>query len=359
MGTSLKKNEFLFECSDIDDIIVFRKDGTYFVTKVSEKFFIGKDPLYVGLWKKNDDRTIYNVVYRDGRGGTSFVKRFFVNSITRDREYNVTQATKGSSVIYFTANPNGEAEVIRIVLKPQQRLKKQSFEYNFSDLAIKNRSAKGNILTKYGIHRITMKEAGTSTLGGLELWYDKQVQRLNTEGHGEFLGEFMAEDKLLLITDDGSYKLETFELTNHFPENLVLIKKYNPDEVCSLVFYEGEQEFYYLKRFKFEDIMRYVSLIGEDSNSKLVTFSLEKYPQFKITFGGKHKSREEEIVNAEEFIGEKSFRARGKRLTTYTVKKIEEIEPLIVEEEIIETENEEKISETIIDENTDGQGSLF
>ncbi|MBS9768421.1 MAG: DNA gyrase/topoisomerase IV subunit A [Flavobacteriaceae bacterium] len=357
IGTGLKKDEFLFECSDIDDIIVFRKDGTYFVTKVSEKFFIGKDPLYVGLWKKNDDRTIYNVVYRDGRGGTSYVKRFSVNAITRDREYDITQGAKGSAVTYFTANPNGEAEVIRIVLKPQQRLKKQSFEYDFSELAIKNRSAKGNILTKYGIHRISLKEAGTSTLGGLELWYDKQVQRLNTEGHGEFLGEFMAEDKLLLITDDGSYKLETFELTNHFPENLVLIKKYDADEICSLVFYDAEQEYYYLKRFKFEDINRYVSLIGDNTASKMIAFSLEKYPQFQIIFGGKHNSREDEIINAEEFISEKSFRARGKRLTTYTVKKIVEIEPLEVEEE----ENEEDNTPTQSHKSDEeiAQGSLF
>lgn len=364
IGTSLKKDEFLFECSDIDDIIIFRKDGTYLVTKVTDKLFIGKDPLYVGLFKKNDDRTIYNVVYRDGKGGTTYVKRFSVNAITRDREYNLTQGNKGSAVTYFTANPNGEAEVIRVVLKPQQRLKKQSFDYDFSELAIKNRSAKGNILTKYSTHRISMKEAGTSTLGGLELWYDKQVQRLNTEGHGEFLGEFMAEDKLLLITDDGSYKLETFELTNHFPENLILIKKYNADEICSLIFYEGEQEYYYLKRFKFEDIMRYVSLIGEDSNSKLILFSLEAYPQFEITFGGKHSSRENEIINAEEFIGEKSFRARGKRLTTYTVKKVEEIEPLEVITEMeptVEATNKQDMEEeqSNKDISPSGQGSLF
>lgn len=354
IGTALKKDEFLFECSDIDDIIVFRKDGTYLVTRVTEKLFIGKDPLFVGLFKKNDDRTIYNVAYRDGRGGTTYVKRFSVSAITRDREYDLTQGSKGSTVAYFTANPNGEAEIIRVVLKPQQRLKKQSFDYDFSELAIKNRSAKGNILTKYPIHRISLKEAGTSTLGGLELWYDKQVQRLNTEGHGDFLGEFMAEDKLLLITDDGSYKLETFELTNHFPENLVLIKKYNPDEICSLVFYEGEQEFYYLKRFKFEDIMRYVSLIGEHTNSKMIAFSLEKYPQFQITFGGKHKSREEKIINADEFIGEKSFRARGKRLTTYTVKKIEEIAPL----QIVDNESTETNKATNSEEKNE-QGSLF
>ncbi|PVX50968.1 DNA topoisomerase IV subunit A [Balneicella halophila] len=361
IGTSLKKDEFLFECSDIDDIIIFRKDGTYMVTKVADKLFIGKDPLYVGLFNKNDDRTIYNVAYRDGRGGTTYVKRFAVSSITRDREYDLTQGKKGSAVTYFTVNPNGEAEVIRVVLKPQQRIKKLSFDYDFSDLAIKNRSAKGNILTKYPVHRITMKEAGTSTLGGLELWYDKQVQRLNTEEHGEYLGEFMAEDKLLLITDDGSYKLETFDITNHFPENLVLIKKYDPAETCSLVFYEGEQEYYYLKRFKFEDIMRYVSLIGEDSNSKLITFSLEKHPQFKITFGGKHKDREAEIINAEEFIGEKSYRARGKRLTTYTVKKIEEIEPIIKDEDLQNTnENNENSSDDKIDEETKAeQGSLF
>ncbi len=354
MGTSLKKDEFLFDCSDIDDIIVFRKDGTYFVTKVSEKSFIGKDVIYVGLFKKNDDRTVYNIAYRDGRGGITYVKRFSVNAITRDREYDLTQGAKGSSVAYFTANPNGEAEVIRVVLKPQQRLKKQSFDYDFSELAIKNRLAKGNILTKYPLHRISLKELGTSTLGGLEIWYDEQVQRLNTEGHGEFLGEFMAEDKLLLITDDGSYKLETFELTNHFPKNLVLIKKYNPDEICSLVFFDAEQQYYYLKRFKFEDIMRYVSLIGENTESKLTAFSLEKYPQFKIVFGGKYENREDEIINAEEFIGEKSFRARGKRLTTYTVKRIEEIEPLEVEEE-----EQEEIQNYSPEKEEEKQGFLF
>lgn len=345
IGTSLKKGELLFECSDIDDVIIFRRDGTYFVTKVTDKLFIGKDPLYVGLFKKNDDRTIYNIAYRDGKGGTTYTKRFSVSSITRDREYNLTQGNKDSTVVYFTANPNGEAEVIRIVLKPQQRLRNQSFDYDFSTLAIKNRSAKGNILTKHTIHRISMKEAGTSTLGGLELWYDKQVQRLNTEGHGTFLGEFMAEDKLLLITDDGSYKLETFELTNHFPENLLLIKKYNPQEVCSLVFYDGAQKYYYLKRFKIEAIMRYVSLIGEDNQSKLIAFSLQASAQFQITFGGKHSHREEEIINAKEFVGEKSFRARGKRLTTYTVKQIEEIEPLETETTLSEAPTEKQVEE--------------
>lgn len=354
VGTSLKKNEFLFECSDIDDIIVFRKDGTYFVSKVSEKLFIGKNPLYVGLFKKNDDRTIYNVAYRDGKAGTNYVKRFCVDAVTRDREYNLTQGSKGSSALYFSANPNGEAEVIRVILKPQQRLKNTSFDYDFADLAIKGRGSKGNILSKHGIHKISLKEVGTSTLGGLEIWYDKQVRRLNTEGHGEFLGEFMAEDKLLLITGDGSYKLETFELTNHFPENLLLIKKFNPSEICSLVFYEGEQQYYYLKRFKFEDIMRYVSLIGEDANSRMIAFSLEERPQFEIIFGGKHAARETEIVNAEEFIGEKSFRARGKRLTTYVVKKITEIEPL-------PSKNEEEVASDDLPklEADNSQGSLF
>lgn len=357
IGTSLKKDDFLFECSDIDDIIIFRKDGTYFVTKVTEKTFIGKKPLFVGLFKKNDDRTIYNVAYRDGKAGITYVKRFSVNAITRDREYNITQGTKGSSVNYFTVNPNGEAETIRVILKPIQRLKKQSFDYDFAELTIKNRSAKGNILTKYPVHKISMKEAGTSTLGGLELWYDKQIQRLNTEGHGDFLGEFMAEDKLLLITADGSYKLETFELTNHFPQNLVFIGKYNPKTICSLIFYEAEQDYYYLKRFQFEDIMRYVSLIGEHSDSKMIAFSFEKHPQFQITFGGKHNNREDEIVDATAFIGEKSFRARGKRLTTYTIKKIVEIEPLQTDEP-----EEENTSDTENNNNeiqAGGQGSLF
>lgn len=336
IGTGLKKSEFLFDCSDIDDIIVFRKDGTYFVTKVTDKLFIGKNPLHVALFQKSDDRTIYNTVYRDGRQGVAYVKRFCVDAIIRDREYDLTQGTKNSAVLYFTENPNGEAEVVKVTLRPQPRLKNQTFDYDFAELAIKNRSAKGNILSKLPIHKITMKEAGASTLGGLELWYDKQVQRLNTDGHGDFLGEFMAEDKLLLITDDGSYKLETFELTNHFPENLVYIQKYNPNVVCSLVFYEGEKEHYYLKRFKFEDIMRYVSIIGEEKDSKMIAFSMEENPRFQITFGWKHKDREPEVIDAVEFIGEKSYRARGKRLTTYAVKKIEEIEPLEVKKEDIE-----------------------
>lgn len=360
IGTGLRRSEFLFDCSNIDDIIIFRKDGTYFVTKVTDKLFIGKNPLHVALFYRNDDRTIYNVAYRDGRQGTSYVKRFCVDAIIRDREYDLTQGTKNSTVLYFTENPNGEAEVIKVTLRPQPRLKNQTFDYDFAELTIRNRSAKGNILSKLPIHKITMKEAGASTLGGLELWYDKQVQRLNTDGHGDFLGEFMAEDRLLLITDDGSYKLETFELTNHFPENLVYIQKYNPEVVCSLVFYEGEKEHYYLKRFKFEDIMRYVSIIGEEKGSKMITFSMEENPRFLITFGWKHKDREPEVVDAVEFIGEKSYRARGKRLTTYTVKKIEEIEPLKTEKE--QEEQEEKKEEIAIknsDSKTNGQKSLF
>ncbi len=361
VGTALKKDEFICDCSDIDDIIVFRKDGTYHIAKVSEKQFVGKDPLHIAVFKKNDARTIYNVAYRDGKDGSVYVKRFFVKGITRDKEYDLTLGAPGSRILYFSANPNGEAEIVKTVLRPKPRIKKLVFDYDFADLAIKGRSSRGNLLSKNSVQRISLKQEGISTLGGRKIWYDKAVNRLNADERGEFLGEFMADDKILIINDKGSYRLSSFELTNHYQDELVCIQKFNPETVCSLVFFDAEQSYYYLKRFSFEEIHRMVSLIGDHPESHLVAFSFAPLARFKITYGGKHKDRPEDIVLAADFIGEKSYKARGKRLTTYEVKSIEEVEPLepVFSEEVVEENEDASPKKKDLNSEEEAQTSLF
>lgn len=327
VGTSLKKDEFICECSDIDDIIVFNKDGKYYVTKVSDKFFVGKDVLYVNVFKKNDKRTIYNVIYRDGRNGTNYAKRFNVTSITRDREYDVTKGTKGSKILHFTANPNGEAEVVKVCLKPKVGMKKLVFEYDFADLLIKGRQSMGNIIHKSDIHKISMLQKGVSTLGGRKIWFDEDVYRLNTDGRGRYIGEFTGEDKILVVNNDGTYHTTNFDLSNHYSDHYILLEKYKPSKVWSVVFFDASQQYYYLKRFKFEDISKPQSFIGDDKDSKLIAISSHSGVSFGISFGGKYKDRLDEIVVAEDFISEKSYKARGKRLTTFEIAEIKTIIP--------------------------------
>lgn len=348
IGSSMRKEEFVTDCSDIDDIISFKKDGKYIITKASEKTFVGKDIDYVAVFKRNDERTIYNVIYRDGKFGHTYMKRFPVKGVTRDKEYDVTKGTENSRILYFSANPNGEAEMIKIYLKPRPKLKKLIFELNFRELAIKGRQSMGNILTRHQVHRIVMKEEGVSTLGGLKIWFDEVVFRLSTEERGLYLGEFKGDDKILVVGKDGDYHMSNFDISNHYPDNILVIEKYQANKVFTAVFYDDDQKFYYLKRFEFDDTSKEVNFIGENPHSKLIVLSAEKWPQIKVTFGGKHADREEEIVDAEEFISVKSHKARGKRLTTYEVKKIEEIEPLQKEE--IEPEPEEIID---VEENTE------
>ncbi len=349
MGTGLKRDEYVCDCSDIDDIIVFRKDGTYFVTKVTEKSFIGKDILHIAVFRKNDKRTIYNVAYRDGaKGGVYYVKRFFVNGVTRDKEYDLTKGTKGSRVVYFTSNPNGEAETIKVSLRQTGRKKKLHFTFNFADLAVKGRATMGNILSRDEIQRITLKEEGVSTLGGRKIWFDSDVLRLNTDKRGTFLGEFYGGDKILVVTNENTFYCSSFDLTTHFIDHIKLIEKFDKDKVWTAIFFDAERNYSYLKRFPFEDTNKAMNFLGEHEENRLLALSCEKYPRFEIIFGGKHKDRPTEIIDAEEFIAVKSHRAKGKRISNYEVAEIKEIEPLQKEEPVNDPEPTEK--EVIVDE---------
>lgn len=333
VGTALKKDEFICECSDIDEMIVFRKDGSYLVTKVADKIFIGKDVLYVNIFKKNDKRTIYNVVYRDGRYGSYFIKRFCVTGTTRDKQYNLTKGTAGSKVMYFSANPNGEAEVIKVCLKPKPGMKKLVFDYDFAELAIKGRDSQGNLLSKNDIHKISLVQKGVSTLGGRKIWLDEDVLRLNTDERGKFLGEFQGDDKILVISKNGTYYTSDFDLGNHYEGGYLVFEKFDEHKLWAAIFFDAEQQFYYLKRFKLEETSKLASLIGDAEGSRLAALSCEKHPRFEVLFGGKYETRPSEIIVADEFIAEKSYKARGKRLTTFEVKEICEIEPLVPEGE--------------------------
>lgn len=345
IGTSLKKDEYVCDCSDIDDIIVFLKDGTYMVTKVSEKHFVGKNIIYAGVFRKNDKRTIYNIVYQDGRGGNIMVKRCAITSVTRDREYNITRGTADSRILYFSANPNGEAEVIKVHHRPRPRLKKLSFEFDFSELAIKGKSSIGNILTRNAVQKINLKERGVSTLGGRKLWFDDTVARLNADSRGRYLGEFSADDKIMVITKDGTARLSNFDLTNHFEDNILIIEKFRPGVVYSAVYWDAEAEYYYVKRFTVEETEKPICFISEHPDSKLISLTEVEYPRFEIEFGGKHRGRENEIIEVAEFIGVKSYRAKGKRLTNYSVENIKEIEPVVLRESEQRKEEDEEDEE--------------
>lgn len=328
IGTAMRKEEFLFDCSDIDDVIVYKADGTYVVTKVSDKAFVGKDIIHVNIFRKNDDRSIYNAIYRDGDTGFAYMKRFAVGGVTRDKEYNLTKGSPKSKIIYFSFNPNGEAEIVKVYLRPRPKLKKTVFELDFSTLTIKGRNVMGNILTKHAVHRIQKIEEGVSTLGGLKIWYDENTYRLNTDERGIYLGEFKGSDKIIYITEDGNYCFTTYELSNHYPENLLIIEKWAPNKVFTAIFYDADQKYPYLKRFELEQTSKLTDFTGENPQSRLLAISGDKFPQVKIEFAGKHKNREDELIDAEEFIGIKGYKARGKRLTTFEYSSISFIEPL-------------------------------
>lgn len=334
IGTSLRKDEFLFECSDIDDIIVFRKDGTMLVTKVDAKTFVGKDILHVGVWNKNDKRTIYNMVYRDGKNGPSYQKRFPVTGITRDKEYDLTNGNKGSEVLYFSANPNGEAEVIQVLLKPHQRLKKLKFDIDFSELAVKGRNSKGNLVTKYPIKKIELKEEGVSTLAPRKIWFDDAIKRLNADNRGELLGAFKGSDKILTVTDKGEAKLTTFDLSNRYDDELLLIEKWNPEKPISCIYYDAEKERYFVKRFVLEDTLNPQPFFFlEDSNSFVELVTTQKKPVIDLIFSKvKGNERDPEIIDLEEFIAVKGIKAQGNQLTSHKVKQIN-LQPPVEEEE--------------------------
>ncbi|PIE86314.1 MAG: DNA topoisomerase IV [Bacteroidia bacterium] len=333
-GISLKKEEFVCDISDIDDVIVFLRNGKYIISKVSEKAFFGKDIIHIARFKRNDERTIYNVVYREGKSGKIMIKRFAVSRITRDKEYDVSKGNEGSRILYFSANPNGEAETIRVTLKPKPRLKKPNFEFDFSTLTIKGRNAMGNILTKHAIHRIVMKEKGISTLGDRTIWFDPDVRKLNVDGRGIKLGKFSGDDKIMTITKSGKAQLLTYDLSTFFEEDLELIQKYKADTVFSVVFYDAEQRYYYIKRFCMENTEKQISIIGDAQGSRLEKLLVDKYPRVEIKFGGKDAHRLNEIIDIATFIGIKGYKARGKRATSYEVEAINRIEPSIVEEEV-------------------------
>jgi topoisomerase-4 subunit A len=344
IGTGLKKDEFVCDCSDIDDIIVIRKDGVYLITKVAEKVFVGNDILYAQVFLKNDERTIYNVVYQDGKDGPLLAKRCAITGLTRDKEYNLTRGKAGSKIVYFSANPNGEAEIIKVHHKPKPRLKRLVFEFDFGQLNIKGKSSMGNILTKNAVQKITLKEKGLSTLGGRKIWFDDAVFRLNVDSRGLFLGEFSADDKILVITKNGFFRHTGFDLSNHFEDNILVIEKFRSGKVYSAVYWDAEQKYYYVKRFMIEESEKPQCFINEHPESRLISITEVEYPRFEISFGGKHKNRENEIIEVAEFIGVKSFKAKGKRLTSFMVENIQEIEPVLKKEatKLNEENGEEK-----------------
>ena len=371
IGTGLKKDEFVCNCSDIDDVIIFYKDGKFKVIRVADKIFVGKNILWLGVFKKNDQRTIYNMVYRDGKKGFYYIKRFNVPSVTRDREYDLTIGTPGSRVVYFTANPNGEAEVIKITLDPAPKLKKIFFDKDFSEVLIKGRAAKGNLLTKFQVHRIGLKSHGHSTLGGRKVWYDPDVNRLNYDEHGRLLGEFNDGDQILVFLPNGEYYLTNFDVNNHFEDNIVRLEKYDADKVWSCVLYDADNQGYpYVKRFLLEASKRKQCYLGENPNSKEILLTDQVYPRILVTYGGADEFRGSEEIDVEQFIAVKGYKAKGKRLTTYQIASITELEPTRLpdppkEDEADETEEEEnldpdagKSQQQVIDELT-GQQTLF
>ena len=344
MGTGLKKDEFVCNCSDIDDIIIFYKNGKYKIVRVQEKMFVGKNILYINVWKRNDTRTIYNVIYQNGRNGTYFMKRFAATGLTRDKEYDLTQGLPGSRVVWFSANSNGEAEVVKVTLKPKPRLKTLQFDVDFSELSIKGKQSQGNIVTKNEVHRFSLKEKGASTLGGREVWFDPDVLRLNYDGRGNYLGEFFGNDRVLVILNNGEYYMTSFETGNHYEDNILRIEKFRPGHVWTAILNDADQQGYpYLKRFTFEPTAKRQRYLGENEKSTLIALSDASGARFEVTFGGDDAAREPMTVDAVEFIAVKSLKAKGKRLTTYSVASVVELEPRELSPE--ETPDEDTTSE--------------
>lgn len=330
IGTGLKKDEFVCNCSDIDDVIIFYRDGKYKIIKVADKIFVGKNILWLQVFKKNDSRTIYNVVYRDGKTGPYFIKRFNVTSMTRDREYDLTQGKPGSRVVYFTANPNGEAETIKVTLDPDPKKKRQNIfiEKDFSEIAIKGRTAKGNLLSKRSVHRVTLKSHGRSTLGGRKVWFDPDVNRINYEEHGRLLGEFNDGDSILVVLNNGDFYISDFDVNNHYEKDIKIIEKWRQDKVWTAVLFDADNEGYpYIKRFNMEATRRPQNYISDNPNSKLVLLTDTVYPRIRMTFAGADAMRPPVEIDAESFIAVKGFKAKGKRLTTWAIDEIVEIEP--------------------------------
>lgn len=370
IGYGLKKDEYVCNCSDIDDIIIFYRDGKYKIVKVSEKMFVGKNILHLDVFKRNDKRTIYNVVYRDGKVSPHFIKRFDVTGITRDKEYDLTKGAPGSRIVYFSANPNGEAETIKIILKPKPRQKTLMFDKNFSDIPIRTRHSVGLILTKADIHKIALKQRGGSTLGGRKVWFDRDVLRLNYDEQGCYLGEFASDDSILVVTTKGEFYITNFDLSNHFDDNILVIEKYKPGKLWSAAVLDADQKgIPYFKRFMLDATPKKQSFLGENPKNQLLFLTDAYYPRFEVVFGGGDAFRETLVIDGDEFVAVKGFKARGKRITSYRIETVRELEPTRFPDpepeeqpktEEIEPENheEEKSQGDILDELT-GQMKLF
>lgn len=370
IGTSLKKDEFVENCSPIDDVIIFYRDGTYKITRVAEKVFVGEtekskkdkkkaEIIHIAIFKRSDARTIYNVVYRDGKGGAFYIKRFNVTSVTHDREYDLTAGAPGSRVAYFTANPNGEAEIIKVTFKPNPRLRKIFFEKDFGEVGVKGRGTRGNLLTKLDVHKITLKSHGASTLGGRNVWYDHDVSRLNYDERGQYLGEFHSDDAIVVVLKNGDYYTTNFDVNNHYETDLLRIEKFDPNKVWTAALYDADQQgFPYIKRFVLERTtgLKRFNFTGENAKSELILLTDEVYPRLKVHYGGADAFREPMEIDVDSFIAVKGFKAKGKRITTLNIDKIEELEPLrrpeVVENEAAEAavaEGEENAIPTLFD----------
>ena len=370
IGTSLKKDEFIENCSPIDDVIIFYRDGTYKITRVAEKVFVGEtekskkdkkkaEIIHIAIFKRSDARTIYNVVYRDGKGGAFYIKRFNVTSVTHDREYDLTAGVPGSRVAYFTANPNGEAEIIKVTFKPNPRLRKIFFEKDFGEVGVKGRGTRGNLLTKLDVHKITLKSHGASTLGGRNVWYDHDVSRLNYDERGQYLGEFHSDDAIVVVLKNGDFYTTNFDVNNHYETDLLRIEKFDPNKVWTAALYDADQQgFPYIKRFVLERTtgLKRFNFTGENAKSELLLLTDEVYPRFKVHYGGADAFREPMEIDVDSFIAVKGFKAKGKRITTLNIDKIEELEPLrkpeVVENEAAEAvvvESEENAAPTLFD----------
>ena len=352
IGTSLRKDEFVCECSDIDNIIVFRNDGKMMVTKVAPKTFVGKGVIYMAVFKKNDVRTIYNLIYRDGKLGNTYMKRFPVKSITRDKEYDLTAGNKGSKILHFTANPNGEAGVVSVILKSQAKTRKLKFDLDFAELAIKGRGSKGNLVSKHPVSKVELKSKGVSTLAAQKIWFDDTVQRLNIDGRGELLGEFAGDDKIIVISQSGEYQLLGFDLSTHFPEDMIVLEKLDAIKPISAIYWDGAKSKYYIKRFLVEPSDKKVSFISDSDGSYLEVVSTDYLPVAEIEFvKERNKDQRPNLkINFEEFISVKGLKAQGNRLTTYKVKTINMLASL---EPSLETASTEESSDD------DGQSQII
>lgn len=369
IGMALKKDEYICNCSNIDDVIIIYRSGVYKVVKVTDKMFVGKDVLYIHVFNRNDNRTIYNVVYRDGKLGANFIKRFAITAITRDKEYDLTKSTSGSRILYFSANPNGEAETIKIILKPKPRQRLLVFEKDFSEVVIKGRSSIGNTLTKAEIHKISLKQKGNSTLGGREVWFDWDVFRLNYDGRGDELGEFQSDEQILVILRNGDFYVSNFDLSNHYEEHILTIEKYNANKVWTAALFDADQGYRYIKRFQLDATGRKQNFVGENPANRLYLLTDEVYPRIEVVFGGHDSFRESLIIDAEEFVGVKSFKAKGKRIATYDIQTVNELEPVrfVVEATSVQVSHEDPSDGEPVDEQTDteiideitGQMNLF